>query len=377
MNIRVAIMEDIDRVLDVYAEAREYMAQNGNAEQWGKNYPPKSLIEDDISKGKCYIVEDINSDGGRSIQGVFYFAIERDVSYDIIEEGQWRNNRPYAVVHRIAVGALAHNKGLAGQCISYAVNRCREVGIYDLRMDTHKDNIPMQRFLEKCDFRRCGKVYVENDSERLAYHKIIIRNVVFDVGQVLLEFDWRKFIKDMNIGEEKEAMLINVTLGNIPHWNWHDRGMDDEEFIRKSLELEPGIENELKHYMANIGTCVKEYEYAVPLIKELKSKGFDVYILSNYGRTPFKYAKDNMKFFDEVDGMVISHEVGMIKPEPEIYELLYSRYDLVPGECLFLDDRADNIDAAIKCGMSGIVFVNIEQALKELCRITGTKIIIN
>ncbi len=368
MNIRVANINDIENVMAVYGQARAYMAEQGNKDQWGDNYPPRQLIEQDIAAGKCYVVEDCN------INGVFYFAIEQDRAYDIVEDGQWRNDRPYGVVHRIAVGSSAHNKGIAGKCIEYAVNRLREAGVYDLRMDTHKDNLPMQRFLVKHDFRRCGKVYVDDGSERIAYHKIIIRNIVFDVGQVLLEFDWRKFIKDMNIGAEKEAMLSNVTLGNIAHWNHHDRGMYDDEFIKKSLEIEPYIEKELTYYMANIGSCAREFDYAVPLIRALKASGFNVFILSNYGRTPFKYARENMKFFDEVDGMIISHEVGLIKPEREMYELLYKKFNLVPGECVFLDDRADNIEAAIDAGMSGVVFEDVNQALRDLEKIIDVRV---
>ena len=373
MSIRLANINDIEDIMQVYAQAREYMNMQGNANQWGKQYPPRNLVEQDITTGKCYVVE---SEKDGEICGVFYFAVESDMAYKIIEGGQWRNDRPYGVVHRIAVGENAHNKGIAGKCIDYAVARCRETSVFDLRMDTHEDNIPMQRFLEKKDFRRCGKVYVEDGSERIAYHKIIIKNIIFDVGQVLLEFDWRKFIKDMNIGSEKEAMLSNVTLGNIPHWNHHDRGMYDDEFIKKSLEIEPDIEEELTYYMANIGTCAKEFDYAVPLIKALKAKGFGVYILSNYGRTPFKYARENMKFFDEVDGMIISHEVGLIKPEPEMYQLLYRKFNLVPGECVFLDDRADNIEAAIKAGMSGVVFGNVDDALKDLSKIINEEIVL-
>jgi len=369
MNIRTANINDLENIMDVYAHAREYMIAQGNAEQWGNNYPPRELIEKDIQQSKCYVAE--TEEG---ICAVFYFAIENDSAYDVIEQGQWRNDRLYGVVHRIAVGGNTHNRGVAGKCIDYAAAKCRENGIYDLRMDTHKDNIPMQRFLEKKDFRKCGIVYVDDNSERIAYHKIIIRNVVFDVGQVLLEFDWRSFIDNMDITEDKKKKLCNVTLGNISHWNEHDRGMSDEEFIKKSLEIEPDIGPEIEYYMKNIGTIVKEYPHSVPLIKDLKAKGYMVYILSNYGKVPFQYAIEHMKFFDEVDGMVISHEVGFIKPEPEIYEILINRFNLEPGESIFIDDRADNIDVAKTMGMSGIVFDELDNVKKMLEIILGHEV---
>lgn len=214
-----------------------------------------------------------------------------------------------------------------------------------------------------------------NRDEHMVYHNTVIKNIVFDVGQVLLEFNWRGFIDSMKLTEDKKKKLINVTLGNMLHWNEHDRGMGDEEFIEKSLLLEPDIGHEIEYYMKNIGTIVKEYSYSVPLIKELKSKGYMVYILSNYGATPFKYAREHMKFFDEVDGMVISHEVGCIKPEPEIYQILFDRFNLVPGECVFIDDRPDNIEAAEKQGMKGIVFDNIENVVEKLSFMLGQEII--
>lgn len=174
VTIRKALMADLDSVMNIYAEARQYMKEQGNPEQWGEDYPQISLVEADIAAGKCYVC---GSDG--SIGAAFYFAVENDKSYDVIEDGSWRNDRAYGVVHRIAVGENMHNHGIAGQCIAYAVAECKKQNIYDLRMDTHNANIPMQKFLEKQDFRRCGKVYMEDGSERIAYHKIIICNVVF------------------------------------------------------------------------------------------------------------------------------------------------------------------------------------------------------
>ena len=109
MDIRTADMKDIEDIMSIYAGAREYMAASGNASQWGANYPPRELVCQDIMDKKCYVAA--SEDG---IEAVFYFAIENDKSYDVIEQGQWRNNRKYGVVHRIAVGGNTHNRGVAG-----------------------------------------------------------------------------------------------------------------------------------------------------------------------------------------------------------------------------------------------------------------------
>ncbi len=369
MQIRKAINSDVENVIHIYSQAREYMKEQGNANQWGEGYPPTQLIKQDIASEKCYVCEE---DG--EIGAVFYFAIENDINYNIIEDGSWRNDRKYGVVHRIAVGELMHGKGIAARCISYAVNECKKSGVYDLRMDTHEDNIPMQRFLSKNDFRKCGIVYMEDGSRRLAYHKVIIKNVILDIGEVLLEFDWKNFIANMQISEEKKQLLVNVTLGNQALWNEHDRGISDDEYVKRALLIQSDIEEELRLYLENIGTIVKEFKHSVPLIRYLKDNGYRVYLLSNYGVTPFKYALNNMKFFDYVDGMVVSHEVGVVKPEPEIYNILFERYNLVPEECVFLDDKNENVDAALKLGMSGIVFDDIENVIKRLSLVLCKKI---
>ena len=171
MIIKQATKRNIEEILNVYKEAREYMALNGNKEQWGDNYPPRELIEEDIETNKCYIAVDEIEE---MICGVFYFAIENDPMYNFVDEGQWLNQNEYAVVHRIAVSMNGHNKGIASKCLDFAVNKIKENNIYDLKMDTHRDNLPMQRFLEKKGFVKCGVVYVNDGTERLAYHKIIL-----------------------------------------------------------------------------------------------------------------------------------------------------------------------------------------------------------
>ena len=325
----------------------------------------------DILNGKCHIVQ---CEG--KIRAVFYYAMENDEDYNKISDGSWRNDRAYGVVHRIAVAADSHNLGLAGICIGYAVDKCKRSGIFDLRMDTHMNNIPMQKFLEKHDFRRCGIVNIKDGGERVAYHKVIIKNVIFDIGQVLLEFNWRAYMENDPVLKPVKDKLINATMANMKHWDENDRGVwSDEEFIARSIEIEPDIPDEIRYYMENVGKIIKEYKYSTPLIRKLKSMGYKVYILSNYGRRHFQQVIDHMSFLQEVDGRVVSYEVGLVKPEAEIFHVIVDKYCLNPSECVFLDDRADNIEAAVKEGMSGIVFDNIEQAVEELSNKLCEKVI--
>ena len=156
--IQKATMAQLPEILALYAKARIFMAQNGNPDQWGTNYPPEEMIRRDIETGKSYV----NLKGGK-LCAVFYFAVEEDPTYGYIA-GAWLNSRPYGVIHRIAVGESG--KGVAAECFRFAYERCQ-----NLRIDTHEKNIPMQHCLAKNGFSRCGIIYLEDGDPRIAYQK--------------------------------------------------------------------------------------------------------------------------------------------------------------------------------------------------------------
>lgn len=159
MEIRTATEESLAEILEIYAHARKFMAQNGNATQWGDTYPPLECVKQDIGEGKCHIcVEDDR------ILCVFYFAREEDPTYRIISEGRWLNDRPYAVVHRIA--SAEGVRGAAAFCLDWAFQQAGNV-----RIDTHDDNKPMQGLLKKAGFRYCGRITLADGSPRIAFQK--------------------------------------------------------------------------------------------------------------------------------------------------------------------------------------------------------------
>ena len=158
MKVQRAALHQLPQILKIYEAARAYMREQGNPLQWKDGYPEESLIRSDIERGNLYLCSD-----GAELLGVFYYAEEEDPSYRYIE-GSWLNAAPYGVVHRIAVAS--HKKGVASFCFSYAFSRC-----HNLKIDTHKDNLPMQRALEKNGFLPCGVIYLENGEARLAFQK--------------------------------------------------------------------------------------------------------------------------------------------------------------------------------------------------------------
>ena len=156
--IQKAEISQLSEILNIYARARVFMAENGNPNQWGENYPPDDMIRNDILNGKSYV----NLKDGR-IAAVFYFAVEEDPTYGHID-GAWLNDRPYGVIHRIAVSSSG--RGVAAECFAFALEHCEE-----LRIDTHEDNLPMQRCLAKNGFTRCGIIYLEDGDPRIAYQR--------------------------------------------------------------------------------------------------------------------------------------------------------------------------------------------------------------
>lgn len=163
MIIRKSQMADLPRIMEIYSYAREYMAAHGNPNQWGPtNWPPQDLICEDIRLGHSYVCED---DG--HIVCTFYYNDGPDIepTYRVIEDGEWSAAKSYGVVHRIASDGTV--RGTGAFCLNWAFDQS---GI--LRIDTHPDNVPMQRLLAKLGFEKRGIIHVEEDAyPRYAYEK--------------------------------------------------------------------------------------------------------------------------------------------------------------------------------------------------------------
>lgn len=166
MIIRKTEESDLSTVMEIYANAREYMAKSGNPNQWGPtNWPPEKLVREDIRCERSYVCV---SDCGE-ILGVFCFIMGKNAepSYENIEDGEWLDESPYGVMHRIA--SSGKEKGIGAFCIDWAFDRCGH-----MRIDTHPDNKTMQRLLEKLGFSKRGIIHVEEDVyPRFAYEKTI------------------------------------------------------------------------------------------------------------------------------------------------------------------------------------------------------------
>lgn len=162
MEIRIATKDDFENICSIFASAREYMRLNGNSDQWRDGYPYPEIIQEDIDSNTCHVC--VEND---TIIGVFTLFDGPDTCYGTIFNGTWLNDAPYGVIHRIAVNS--NRRGVASRCIAFCEERYT-----DLRIDTHRDNIPMRRFLQKHGFIECGTVIIDNGEERIAFQKTVM-----------------------------------------------------------------------------------------------------------------------------------------------------------------------------------------------------------
>lgn len=141
-----------------YDAAKQIMRASGNLKQWVNGYPSRRLVAEDIDRGVSYVGVD---DGGEIVMA-FAFIIGEDPTYSVIEDGRWLNSLPYGTIHRLGSNGTHH--GILKACVDF----CRK-SIGNLRLDTHADNLIMQRAAAKLGFRRCGIIYCDDGTPRIAY----------------------------------------------------------------------------------------------------------------------------------------------------------------------------------------------------------------
>lgn len=198
----------------------------------------------------------------------------------------------------------------------------------------------------------------------------MIKNIIFDIGNVLAAFAWKDYFKGFGYSEDILARLAKATTLS-PCWNEYDRGeLSDEEILLSFIANDPEMEPYIRETLTRVHGLVTGFDYAIPWVKELKEQGYKVYYLSNFAKTAREDCTDALGFLEYMDGGVFSYEVKLIKPDAAIYECLLERYGLVAEECVFFDDVEKNIIAACEVGIHGIVFQGREQAMKELLKLS-------
>lgn len=198
----------------------------------------------------------------------------------------------------------------------------------------------------------------------------MIKNVIFDIGNVLTDFRWAQFLVDKGFSEKEVQRIANASV-LTPIWAELDRGAwSFEEVMAGFVKNDPAIEKELHQAFDDMTDIVRIRDYAIPWVKELKAKGYSVYYLSNFSEKIERESIAGLAFREEMDGGILSWKEKVIKPDPTIYRLLLERYSLLPEESVFIDDLPVNVEAGRKLGIHGIVFRSKEQVETELAELS-------
>ena len=201
----------------------------------------------------------------------------------------------------------------------------------------------------------------------------MIKNIVFDFGGVLMDWDPRYFFRDYFKDDEKmEYFLANICNGV---WNAEqDRGRTFAKGVQILQAEHPEFAKEIQLYDENWETMIKgEFPRTVELLHRLKEAGYALYGLTNWSAEKFPYVLHKYEFFSLFEGIVVSGEEKCIKPDLEIYRILLSRYSLRPEETVFIDDNQINLDTARNLGIKTVLFDSYENAAARLESILGRR----
>ena len=194
----------------------------------------------------------------------------------------------------------------------------------------------------------------------------MIDTIIFDIGNVLLDFDYLRHFRTL-FDEDTAQAIADASIRKLEVWLEMDRGvLSYEDAVNLVVQGAPHLEKEIRLAIETLYSSVESFPYATDWVKHLKEKGYRIYILSNYGEKPFAASKARMPYLSHVDGQLISYEVQQVKPQRGIYEALCHRFAICPDKAVFIDDSALNIAGAQAFGLHTILFQNYEDALRQL-----------
>ncbi|OUP50818.1 HAD family hydrolase [Lachnoclostridium sp. An181] len=180
--------------------------------------------------------------------------------------------------------------------------------------------------------------------------------VIFDLGNVLVAYDWKKYLDQFPYSGETKKIIADAMFLNRT-WEDGDLGVYDEEsWLLAFIKNAPSHEKEIREVYANLEGTIHRFDYTDKLIQKFREKGFRIYFLSNYSEYLYRKSKEELSFIETFDGGVFSYSEKCMKPEVGIYKILLERYNIEPSNAIFYDDREENVKAAVELGMEGVVF---------------------
>jgi RimJ/RimL family protein N-acetyltransferase len=167
LEFRKAVESDIDNIMNIIKQAQKHFKEQG-IDQWQNNYPNTETILMDIKNENGYVLLEDDT-----IIGTVSISFDGEKTYEHIYNGKWISNNEYAVVHRMAIDPKYKRQGLATAIMGKVEEMCLDKGVHSIKVDTHEENLAMQKLLKKNKFEYCGIIYLEDGSKRIAFEKIL------------------------------------------------------------------------------------------------------------------------------------------------------------------------------------------------------------
>ena len=194
----------------------------------------------------------------------------------------------------------------------------------------------------------------------------MIKNIIFDVGDVLLEYRWKDMLKDYGLPDD-EAYKVGNLMFNDNLWHEFDlANMTRDEIVGQYLKNYPDYAEVMQWFMTHGELMHVKREDVWEKAQKLKEKGYGIYILSNYSQELVEKHTKDAPFISLADGVVVSYQIHITKPDEKIYRYLLDKYNLKAEECIFFDNREENTEAARKLGIEAITVTSKEFLLDEL-----------
>lgn len=203
----------------------------------------------------------------------------------------------------------------------------------------------------------------------------MIKNIVFDFGGVLVQYDFKAYFTSI-LGSKENGEWFMANILNDENNDLLDKGdRPFDDYIAEWKQRWPDYAVALDAFdKKNADIFTNEIPGMVELMTELKGKGYRLLGLSNWHTKVWGIMKKFPRIFGLLDGYLISHQVHLLKPHKEIYEAFCKKFDVRPEECVFIDDKQKNVDGAEAVGMYGILFKNAEQLRADLDELFNIKL---
>ena len=193
-----------------------------------------------------------------------------------------------------------------------------------------------------------------------------IDTLIFDIGNVLAKYDWKKLLKELGY-DEKTGTAVAKAVFLSKEWAEADRGiLSEEELLQTFISNAPDYEKEIRETFDAVGKTISTYSYTKDWLSYLKTRGYKIYILSNFAKPVYDRCINELDFLNLVDGGYMSWQIHCIKPEPEIYQKLITDFEIVPQKAVFIDDLMDNIAEARALGFHAVHFTSKKNAVRQL-----------